>query len=81
MGKGNRTEFVITYKGDIDYEKDADIRKAIGAYITGSGFAFGSLERDHTASVPNRYVDRVVRDLKKIKGISIQKLMKKWVNC
>lgn len=45
------TEIVVTYKS-VDHDKDRAIRKALGAYETGSGFAFGNAERDHTATVP-----------------------------
>jgi hypothetical protein len=75
------TELVVTYKGGVDGEKDRAVRKALGKYENGSGFSFMTGERDHTATVPDDAFARVVRELKKIRGITTKKLVKKWVRC
>jgi hypothetical protein len=74
------TDITVTYKG-LDHEKDRAIRKAIGKYDTGSGFLFSESERDLTATVPEDDLARVLRELKKIRGIRTKKLVQKWVLC
>ena len=74
------TELVVIYKG-LDRNKDCAIRKALGKYETGSGFLFPEHERDHTATVFEDDLARVLRELKKIRGIRTKRLVKKWVLC
>jgi hypothetical protein len=74
------TDIVVTYKG-LDHDKDRAVRKALGKYDTGSGFAFGERERDHTATVPEDDLVRVLSALKKIRGVRTKKCVVKWVLC
>lgn len=79
-------ELVVTYRG-LDTAKDEEIDKALGAYGTGSGMAFGAFTgdgmsvRDHTATVPPKDLARVLRALKKIRGVRTRRLVQKWVLC
>lgn len=75
------TDLVVTYKSGLDRDKDRAIRKALGKYETGSGYALASSERDHTATVPEGDLKRVLRMLKKIRGIKTKRLVQKWVVC
>jgi hypothetical protein len=74
------TDIVVTYKG-IDHDKDRAVRKALGKYDTGSGFGFDDGQRDHTATVPEDDLARVLGALKKIPGIRAKRLVQKWVLC
>ena len=74
------TDIVVTYKG-LDHDKDRAVRKALGKYDTGSGFGFDDGQRDHTATVPEDDLARVLRALKKIRGIRTKKCVVKWVLC
>jgi len=72
------TDIVVTYKG-LDREKDRAVRAALGKYDTGSGFGFDSGQRDHTATVPDDDLAKVLHALKKIRGVRTKKLVLKWV--
>jgi hypothetical protein len=74
------TDIVVTYKG-LDRDKDRAVRAALGKYDTGSGMSFNDGERDHTATVPEDDLPRVLRELKKIPGIRTKRLVQKWVLC
>jgi hypothetical protein len=74
------TDIVVTYKG-LNGDKDAAVREALGEYATGSGFLFGDDRRDHTATVPDEDLKRVLRALKKIRGIRTKRCVVKWVLC
>lgn len=74
------TDIVVTYKG-LDHDKDRAVRKALGKYDTGSGFGFDDGMRDHTATVPEDDLARVLRDLKKIRGVRTKRRVVKWVLC
>lgn len=75
------TNIVVIYKGPLDHDKDQAVRKALGQYDTGSGFSFASGERDLTATVPDDDFERVLGELKKIRGIKIKKQVIDWVLC
>jgi hypothetical protein len=75
------TDIVVIYKSGVDSDKDRAVRKALGKYETGSGFSFMTGERDHTATVPDDDLDRVIGVLKKIRGVKTKKLVMKWVLC
>lgn len=80
------TCLTVTYKctsleSRLNTEKDAAIRKALGKYETGSGYSFSDGVRDHSATVPDNALKTVLRDLKKIRGITTKKLVQKWVLC
>ena len=66
-----KTKLIVTYSG-FDADKNDAVRKALGAYETGSGFALDTEQRDHSAAIPNDDLSRVVDELKKISGINIQ---------
>jgi uncharacterized protein (DUF2141 family) len=70
-GANVKTKLTVTYDG-FDAAKNDAVREALGTYETGSGFAFDTEQRDHTATVPNDDLQRVMNALKKISGINIQ---------
>jgi hypothetical protein len=74
------TDIVVTYKG-LDHDKGRAVRKALGKYDTGSGFGFDGGQRDHTATVPEGDLVRVLSALKKIPGVRTKKCVVKWVLC
>lgn len=71
-------ELNITYKG-CHFDKDDAIRKALAPYDVGSGFMLSTNTRDHQAEVDPKKLAAVIRKLKKIPGITIKKLTRKWV--
>lgn len=74
------TELVVTYNG-LDHDKDHAVRKALGKYDTGSGMCLTNGKRDHTATVPESDLPRVLGALKKIGGIRTKRLVMKWILC
>lgn len=73
-------DIVVTFPG-LDWSKDRAIRRALGKYETGSGFAVDDRQRDHTATVPPDALARVLKQLKTIRGIRTRRLVQKWVLC
>ena len=73
-------ELRIEYKGPVDVAKDSRICRILTTHSTGSGYLFiGRGVRDYSATVPLVKLAAVVKRLRKLRGVRVQKLVQKWV--